>query len=65
MKPAGHRVLEPLVLRNRLVVDDVAEVCQCRVAARRLMREHDLQPRQRRHFIATTDSDHDGPIFPN
>lgn len=32
---------------------------------RRLMREHDLQPRMRRRFIATTDSDHDGPIFPN
>jgi putative transposase len=32
---------------------------------RRLMREHDLQPRRRRRFIATTDSDHDGPIFPN
>jgi len=32
---------------------------------RRLMRAHDLQPRRRRRFIATTDSDHDGPIFPN
>ncbi|MEX2696650.1 IS3 family transposase [Rhizobium mongolense] len=32
---------------------------------RRLMREHDLRPRIRRRFIATTDSDHDGPIFPN
>lgn len=32
---------------------------------RRLMREHDLQPRIRRHFVVTTDSDHDGPIFPN
>ena len=32
---------------------------------RRLMRQHDLQPRIRRRFIATTDSDHDGPIFPN
>jgi putative transposase len=32
---------------------------------RRLMREHDLQPRIRRRFVATTDSDHDGPIFPN
>jgi len=32
---------------------------------RRLMREHDLQPKVRRRFIATTDSDHDGPIFPN
>jgi putative transposase len=32
---------------------------------RRLMRQHDLQPRMRRRFIATTDSNHDGPIFPN
>lgn len=32
---------------------------------RRLMREHDLQPRIRRRFVATTDSNHDGPIFPN
>jgi putative transposase len=32
---------------------------------RRLMREHDLQPKIKRRFIATTDSDHDGPIFPN
>ena len=32
---------------------------------RRLMREHDLQPRLRRRFVATTDSDHDDPIFPN
>jgi len=32
---------------------------------RRLMREHGLQPKHRRRFVATTDSDHDGPIFPN
>jgi len=32
---------------------------------RRLMREHDLQPRQRRRYVATTDSDHDQPIHPN
>jgi transposase InsO family protein len=31
---------------------------------RRLMREHDLQPRPRRH-VAPTDSGHDGPIFPD
>jgi len=29
---------------------------------RRLMREHDLQPKRRKRFVATTDSDHDGPI---
>ena len=32
---------------------------------RRLMREHELQPRRRRRYIATTDSDHDSPIFPD
>ena len=32
---------------------------------RRLMREHDLHRRMRRRFMATTDSDHDQPIFPN
>lgn len=31
---------------------------------RRLMREHALNPRRRRRFARTTDSDHDGPIFP-
>ena len=31
---------------------------------RRLMREHDLNPRKRRRFTRITDSDHDGPIFP-
>jgi putative transposase len=29
------------------------------------MREHGLQPRIRRRYVATTDSDHDQPIFPN
>jgi putative transposase len=32
---------------------------------RRLMREHGLQPRRRRRYIATTDGDHELPIFPN
>ena len=32
---------------------------------RRLMREHDLQPKRRRRYVATTDSDHDGPIYPD
>jgi putative transposase len=31
---------------------------------RRLMREN-LQPKRRKRFTATTDSDHDGPIFPD
>ena len=32
---------------------------------RRLMRNYDLQPKRRRRFVATTDSDHDHPIFPD
>jgi putative transposase len=32
---------------------------------RRLMREHDLQPKRCGRFVATTDSDHDCPIFPD
>jgi len=32
---------------------------------KRLMREHGLQPKTRRRRVATTDSDHDQPIFPN
>jgi len=31
----------------------------------RLMREEGLQVRPRRRFVRTTDSDHDGPIFPD
>jgi len=32
---------------------------------RRLMREYELQPKRRRRFMATTDSNHSYPIFPN
>src|SRR5512134_1350975 len=32
---------------------------------RRITREHDLQPKRRRLFVATTDSAHDQPIFAN
>jgi len=31
---------------------------------RRLRKLHDLHPRRRRRFARTTDSDHDGPIYP-
>jgi putative transposase len=31
----------------------------------RLMRRHGLQVKPHRRYVATTDSDHDGPIFPN
>jgi putative transposase len=32
---------------------------------RRLMRENDLQPKRRRRYVVTMDSDHGGPIFPD
>ena len=32
---------------------------------RRLMRERDLQPKRRRRYVATTDSNHDSPVFPD
>jgi len=32
---------------------------------RRLMREHGLQPKRRRRYVVTTDSNHAGPIFPD
>ena len=32
---------------------------------RRLMREHDLQPKRRRRYVVTTDSNHGGPIYPD
>ena len=34
-------------------------------AVARLMRQNSLQVRPLRKFVRTTDSDHDGPIFPN
>ena len=45
-------------LRHRGLVVNTKKV-------RRLMREHDMQPKPRRRFMATTDSDHDSPIFPD
>lgn len=32
---------------------------------RRLMREHGLQPKRRRRYVATTDSNHTSPIYPD
>ena len=32
---------------------------------RRLMREHGLQPKRRRRYVVTTDSDHASPIYPD
>ena len=44
-------------LRHRGLVVNAKKV-------RRLMREHDLNPRRRRRFTRTTDSDHGEPIYP-
>lgn len=32
---------------------------------RRLMRDYNLQPKRRRRYVATTNSNHDSPIFPD
>jgi putative transposase len=45
-------------LRHRGMVVNAKKV-------RRLMREHALTPKQRRRFIATTNSRHNDPIFPD
>ncbi len=45
-------------LRHRGIVVNTKKI-------RRLMREHALNPKQRKRFIATTDSDHNYPIFPD
>ena len=44
-------------LRHRGIVVNTKKI-------RRLMREHTLNPKQHRRFIATADSDHDYPISP-
>ena len=53
----GYRRMQAALRHQGLVVNHKK--------LRRLMREHDLQPRRRRRYVATTDSDHDLPIFPN
>jgi len=45
-------------LRHRGMVVNAKKV-------RRLMREHALNPKRRKRFIATTDSNHNYPIFPD
>ena len=49
---------------RRFVLSSVSGMVVNSKKIRRLMREHDLQPKRRRRFVATTDSDHDNPIFP-
>ena len=53
----GYRRMQAALRHRGLVVNHKK--------LRRLMREHGLQPRRRRRYIATTDGDHDLPIFPN
>jgi putative transposase len=45
-------------LRHQGVIVNHKKIC-------RLMREHGLQPKHRRRYVATTDSNHDSPIFPD
>ena len=53
----GYRRLDA-ELRHRGMVVNTKKI-------RRLMREHALNPRRRRRFIATTDSNHNFPVFPD
>ena len=58
--------LEALIREgNRASLADAVELYKESCGSGRLMREHDLSPKQRRRYVATTDSDHDEPIFPN
>jgi putative transposase len=74
--PAAPADEAEIVARMRAICDEFEAYGYRRVGAalrhqgvvvngkknRRLMRAHDLQPRRRRRFVATTDSDHDHPI---
>lgn len=76
--PAGKADDETIVAQIRAITDEFEGYGYRRVDAelrhrgvtlnakkvRRLMKEHDLNPRRRRRFVRTTDSDHDSPIFP-
>jgi len=53
----GYRRIDA-ELRHRGMVVNAKKV-------RRLMREHALNPRRCRRFIATTDSNHNYPVFPD
>ena len=53
----GYRRIDA-ELRHRGMVVNAKKI-------RRLMREHALNPRRRRRFIATTDSNHNYPVFPD
>ena len=77
-EPAGKRDDGAIGAEIRIITDEFEGYGYRRVVAelrhlgvivnakrvRRLMKEHDLNPRRRRRFVRTTDSDHDSPIFP-
>ena len=77
-EPASKRDDGAIVAEIRIITDEFEGYGYRRVDAelrhrgfvvnakkvRRLMKEHDLNPRRRRRFVRTTDSDHDSPIFP-
>ncbi len=48
---SGRRYAQGIVVNNKRL--------------RRLMREHGLQPKRRRRYVVTTDTDHAGPIYPD
>jgi putative transposase len=53
----GYRRITAQLRRDGLIVNHNKVM--------RIMREQSLSVRPRRRFVRTTDSDHDGPIFPN
>jgi putative transposase len=77
--PAAHLDDAEIVGRMQTICDEFEAYGYRRVGAelrhqgvavnhkkvRRLMREHDLQPKRRRRYVATTNSNHDSPIFPD
>lgn len=77
--PATPIDVTELVARMRAICDEFEAYGYRRVGAalrhqgvvvnhkkiRRLMRQHDLQPKRRRRYVATTNSGHDSPIFPD
>ena len=77
--PAAPADKAEIIARMRAICDEFEAYGYRRVGAalrhqgvvvngkkiRRLMRAHDLQPRRRRRFVTTTDSDHDRPVFPD
>jgi putative transposase len=70
---------DPLIGEFRLITESFRNYGYRRVTAelrhrglvvnskkvRRIMRENDLNPKRKRRYVATTDSSHDSPIYPN